>query len=81
MSSIAEDEGRKTPLTEAQVALRFCMAKGCVPIPGVNNAEQAAEVAGTMLNAPLEIDEIEALQQQALRLHARRNELPWLRSL
>jgi len=64
--------------TETQVALRFAMAKGCTPMPGVNNAAHAEEVAGA-LDWDLELDELHALSERALALHLRRGELPWLR--
>ena len=66
--------------TEAQVALRFCIAKGCVPIPGVNNAQQALEVARA-LEWELDLGQVEQLSEQARLLHARRSELPWLKNL
>ena len=78
MSAIAEEGGETR--TEAQVALRFAIAKGCVPVPGVNNAQQATEVARA-LDWQLDMDQYEWLAQQAINLHGRRNELPWIRSL
>ena len=66
--------------TESQVALRFAMAKGCVPLPGVNNVEQARDVAAA-LDWELDLREMEMLSEQALTLHARRKELPWLKGL
>jgi aryl-alcohol dehydrogenase-like predicted oxidoreductase len=69
-------EGR----TETQAALRFVMSKGCVPIPGVVNAEQAAEVVGA-LQWDLELDELQSISNQAHTLYHRRNDLPGLRNL
>ena len=66
--------------SEAQVALRYAIAKGCVPMPGVNTADHAREVAGA-LEWELDIGELESLSAQAKLLHARRRDLPWLRSL
>jgi len=86
MSVIAE-ELSSGPLTspadaisEAQIALRYVMAKGCTPLPGVNNAEQALEVAST-LDVELDHTQLEMLDQQARHLYSRRAELPWLKSL
>ncbi|KAL3917987.1 MAG: hypothetical protein SGPRY_006185 [Prymnesium sp.] len=62
------------------VALRYIMAKGCIPIPGVNNAEQAREVVAA-LDWELNEDEIDLLTDQATALHVRRRDLPWLRTL
>lgn len=56
------------------------MAKGCIPIPGVNNAEQAREVVAA-LDWELNEDEIDLLTDQATALHVRRRDLPWLRTL
>ncbi|KAL1522511.1 hypothetical protein AB1Y20_017498 [Prymnesium parvum] len=77
MSQIAE---KKDARTETQVALRFVMAKGCVPIPGVNNAEQAREVVAAT-DWELTLDEIDQLTDQAIALHVRRRDHPWLRTL
>lgn len=56
------------------------MAKGCIPIPGVNNADQAREVVAA-LKWELSLEEIDHLMDQALALHVRRRDLPWLRTL
>ena len=113
MSAVSEEVStERTVRSEAQVALRFAMAKGCVPcaasgpnsahalgclgysdcsrswpsrgalrrIPGVNNAEQAREVAGA-LDWSLDLAQVEALSEEAARLHARRRELSWLKWL
>ena len=81
MSAVSESVSTEsTSRSEAQVALRFVVAKGCVPIPGVNNAAQAKEVAGA-LDWQLELDDVEALGAQAILLHSRRKELPWLKGL
>lgn len=56
------------------------MAKGCVPIPGVNNAEQAREVVAAT-DWELTLDEIDQLTDQAIALHVRRRDHPWLRTL
>ena len=56
------------------------MAKGCVPLPGVNNPDHAHEVVGA-LDWDLDLAELEELSQQARRLHTRRRELQWLRQL
>jgi len=64
--------------TESQVALRFVMAKGCVPLPGVNNGAQAKDVVAA-LDWELDLSELDALSEQSLLLHSRRKELPWLR--
>ena len=77
MSQVAEERESRT---ETQVALRFAMAKGCIPLPGVNCPEQAHEVVAT-LDWELQLDEIEALDKQAVALHVRRRDLPWLRGL
>ena len=77
MSAIAE---RGSDRTESQVALRFVMAKGCVPVVGVNNAQQATQVAGA-LQWELQLGEVSRLSDQAHHLHSRRKELPWLRGL
>lgn len=66
--------------TELQVALRFAMAKGCIPIPGINNAQHAKEAAGA-LEWELDLAQIEELSAQAIILHSRRRELPWLQKL
>mmetsp|Transcript_3168 Transcript_3168/g.8203 ORF Transcript_3168/g.8203 Transcript_3168/m.8203 type:complete len:377 (+) Transcript_3168:139-1269(+) len=66
--------------SETQAALRFVMAKGCIPIPGINTAEQA-EQAVAALDWELNLDEVDELNDQALALHVRRRDLPWLRSL
>ena len=66
--------------TETQVALRFCMAKGLIPIPAVTNRLQAEEVAGA-LEWELDLDEVGALTEQALTMHVRRADFPWLRRL
>lgn len=72
-------------MKETQVALRYVMAKGCIPIPGVYNAEQAAEVVETLdwsLHPRRRTrSNFEALSEHALRLHSRRKELPWLKRL
>ena len=81
MSGVSEEVSTETtPRSETQVALRFVMAKGCVPIPGINNAVQAAEVVGA-LDWSLDLADVEALSDQAILLHSRRRELPWLKSL
>jgi len=77
MSAIANEGERRT---ESQVALRYVMAKGCVPVVGVNNAEQATQVASA-LEWELSLADIQRLSEQALSLHGRRRELPWLKGL
>ena len=72
--------GGASSRSEAQVALHFAMAKGCVPVPGVNTAFQAREVAAALDWEP-DMGAMESLSIAAANLHARRNELPWLRSL
>ena len=73
-------EGREGARSEAQVALNFAIAKGCVPVTGVNNAVQAREVASA-LDWQLDMSDVQALSEQAVRLHARRGEQPWLKRL
>ena len=68
------------PRTEAQVALRFCVAKGCVPVVGINTAWQAREAVAA-LSWQLEMDELESLTRASTNLHRRRNELGWIKSL
>ena len=81
MGEVCEERSTEaTPRTEAQVALRYVVAKGCVPIPGVNTAAQAREVAGA-LDFALDLAELETLDEHARTLHARRRELPWLKGL
>ena len=82
MSSVGEEAGKMPhgPRTETEVALNFAIAKGCVPIPGVNTGAQAAEVAAA-LDWSLDLAAVDALSEQALLLHARRRELHWLKNL
>ena len=81
MSAVSEEVSTEsTPRSEAQVALRFAVAKGCVPIPGVNNAAQAREVTAAM-DWALDLSQAEALSEQAVLLHSRRRELSWLKGL
>ena len=75
-----DDGGEGSTRTEAQVALRSAVAKGCVPVPGVNNAEHARAVVAA-LDWQLDISQLEALSTAARNLHARRSEHAWLRSL
>ncbi len=51
--------------TPSQVALRWIIDKGAVPIPGAKNAEQAADNAGA-LGWALDPDEVAALDRVAL---------------
>ena len=51
MSGVVEAGGEHSTRTEAQVALRFAIAKGCVPVPGGNTAEQAREGASAVAGA------------------------------
>ena len=51
-----------------------------MPIPGVNTAAQAGEVARA-LDWSLDLGEVAELSEQARLLHTRRDELPWLKSL
>ena len=81
MSAVSEEVSTESsPRSEAQVALRFAVAKGCVPIPGVNNAAQAREVTAAM-DWALDLSQAEALSEQAVLLHSRRRELSWLKGL
>lgn len=57
MREIGGARGGKTP---AQVAVNWCVCKGAVPIPGVKNAKQAAEVGGA-LGWRLTAEEVRAL--------------------
>jgi len=59
---IGDAHDGKTP---SQVALRWIIEKGAVPIPGAKNAQQAAENAGA-LGWELSAEEIEALDRIAL---------------
>ena len=79
LSAIAE-EGSSVGRTESQVALQYVMAKGCVPIPGVNGADQARDVVAA-LDWELDMDQILMLSEHARTLHSRRKELSWLRRL
>ena len=79
LSAIAE-EGSGVGRTEAQVALQYVMAKGCVPIPGVNSAAQARDVV-LALDSELNMEQLLILSEHANTLHSRRKELPWLRRL
>ncbi len=59
---IGEANGNRTP---SQVALRWIMDKGAVPIPGAKNAEQATQNAGA-LGWSLDPDDAAALDRVAL---------------
>jgi aryl-alcohol dehydrogenase-like predicted oxidoreductase len=59
---IGEANGGRTP---SQVALRWLIEKGAVPIPGAKNAEQAEQNAGA-LGWALAADEVAALDTIAL---------------
>jgi len=59
---IGEANGDRTP---SQVALRWIMDKGAVPIPGAKNAEQATQNAGA-LGWTLDPDDAAALDRVAL---------------
>ena len=59
---IGEANGGRTP---SQVALRWIMDKGAVPIPGAKNAEQATQNAGA-LGWSLDPDDAAALDRVAL---------------
>ena len=80
MSAVVDEGGDNSARSESQVALRFAIAKGCVPVPGVNTAEQAREVAAA-LDWELDLGHLESLSIAARNLHSRRKELPWLRGL
>jgi len=77
LSEVADAAPRRT---ETQAALQYVLAKGCVPLPSVTFAETALEVAGA-IEWELGLDELHALHQQALALHVRRPDVPWLRGL
>ena len=55
--------------TPSQVALRWLIEKGAVPIPGAKNAEQARANAGA-LGWSLTSDELATLDTAALDRHA-----------
>lgn len=59
---IGDERGDRTP---AQVALRWIIDKGAVPIPGAKNAEQAAQNAGA-LGWSLDPDDAAAIDRVAL---------------
>jgi diketogulonate reductase-like aldo/keto reductase len=59
---IGDDHGR----TPSQVALRWLIEKGTVPIPGAKNADQARQNAGA-LGWALEPSEVAELDAVALR--------------
>ena len=59
---IGESRGGRTP---SQVALRWIIDKGAVPIPGAKNAGQAADNAGA-LGWTLDPDEVASLDRVAL---------------
>ena len=59
---IGEAHDGRTP---SQVALRWIIDKGAVPIPGAKNAQQAADNAGA-LGWSLDPDELAALDRVAL---------------
>jgi len=44
----ATGEEKKVKATAAQVALNWVVAKGAVPLPGVNSAADARDVAGAV---------------------------------
>lgn len=60
---VGEANGGRTP---AQVALRWIIEKGAVPIPGAKNAEQARQNAGA-LGWTLSPEDVAALDRVALR--------------
>ena len=82
MSAVGEEACKMPdgPRSETEVALNFVRAKGCVPIPGVNTAEQALDVANA-LDWSMDLGQVEALSEQAVLLHSRRRELQWLKNL
>jgi aryl-alcohol dehydrogenase-like predicted oxidoreductase len=59
---IGASNGDRTP---AQVALRWIIEKGAVPIPGAKNAEQAGQNAGA-LGWTLDPDDAAAIDRVAL---------------
>ncbi|MFN8036806.1 MAG: aldo/keto reductase [Acidimicrobiia bacterium] len=59
---VGDDNGGRTP---GQVALRWLVEKGAVPIPGAKNAKQARENAGA-LGWSLSADDLAALDRVAL---------------
>jgi diketogulonate reductase-like aldo/keto reductase len=48
VTDAATGEEKKVKATPAQVALNWVVAKGAVPLPGVNCAADAREVAGCL---------------------------------
>ncbi len=62
LAAIGEAHDGRTP---SQVALRWIIAKGAVPIPGAKNRRQAEENAGA-LGWELDADEVARLDQVAL---------------
>lgn len=80
MTKVANAGKHRAPRTETQVALRFAMAKGCVPIPGVTKLEQAKEVVGA-LGWELTAAEVQSLSQQSISVYIRSRDHSWMRNL
>jgi len=77
LSQVAEAAPRRS---ETQAALQYVAARGCVPLPSVTSEEHAQELADAM-GWQISLDELDALHEQALSLHVRRPDVPWLRRL
>ena len=53
-----------TDVTTAQIAINYVVAKGCVPIPGINTVNEAEELLGC-LGWALTEEEVEMLDKAA----------------